>query len=126
MWHFATSMVDPVPLRRPPRWELLRSDEAERIIREWSKDTGRVIITSHAFERVEERSELELVDTPTIYRILQTGQVFGEPTKNERGHWQAIMAARMPGGREACAVTVIVRDDQTLIVRTVMWKDFGS
>jgi hypothetical protein len=119
-------MVDPIPIRRPPRWESLRSDEAENIIREWSKDTDRVIITDHAFERIEQRSSPELVDTPTIYRILQTGQVFGEPTKNEKGHWQAIMAARMPGGREACAVTVIVREDHTLIVRTVMWKDFGS
>jgi hypothetical protein len=119
-------MVDPTPLRRPPRWDNLRADEAERIIREWALDTSRVIITDHAFDRIEERSEIELVDTPTIYRILQTGQVFGEPAKNERGHWQAIMAARMPGGREACAVTVIVREDRRLIVRTVMWKDFGS
>ena len=85
----------------------------------------RVIITEHAFERSEERSEIEVVDTPTIYRILQTGQVFGEPIKNERGHWQATMAGRMPGGREACVVTVIVREDHKLIVRTVMWKDFG-
>lgn len=119
-------MADPIPLKRPPRWSDLRSDEAEKIIQEWSKDTDRVIITDHAFDRSEDRSEIEIVDTPTIYRILQTGQVFGEPTKNERGHWQAIMAARMPGGRDACAVTVIVREDRTLIVRTVMWKDFGS
>lgn len=118
-------MVEPTPLIRPPRWTDLRSDEAERIIREWSRDTDRVIITEHAFERIDERSAVEIVDTPTIYRILQTGQVFGDPTKNEKGHWQAIMAARMPGGREACAVTVIVREDHTLIVRTVMWKDFG-
>jgi hypothetical protein len=113
-------------MRRPIRWESLRTDEAERTIREWAMDTDRIIITDHAFDQSDERSELERVDTPTIYRILQTGQVFGEPTKNEKGHWQAIMAARMPGGRDACAVTVIVREDRKLIVRTVMWKDFGS
>jgi hypothetical protein len=118
-------MVEPTPFIRPPRWTDLRADEAEKIIREWSSDTARVIITEHAFERIDERSAAEIIDAPTIYRILQTGQVFGEPTKNERGHWQATMAARMPGGREACAVTVIVREDHTLIVRTVMWKDFG-
>ena len=119
-------MADPIPIRRPPRWEGLRSGEAEGIIREWAMDTSRVVITLHAFERSEERSEVEPVDTPTIYRILQTGQIFGEPTKNQHGHWQATMAARMPGGRYACAVTVIVREDRKLIVRTVMWKDFGS
>ena len=119
-------MVDPIPIKRPPRWEKLRSDEAEKLIREWSQDTDRVVITDHAFERSDERSAIEIVDTPTIYRILQTGQVFGDPTKNEKGHWQATMMARMPGGREACAITVIVREDRTLIVRTVMWKDLGS
>jgi hypothetical protein len=118
--------TEPIPLRRPIRWERLPSDQAEKIIREWAQDTDRIIITDHAFERSEDRSELDRVDTPTIYRIMQTGQVFGEPTKNEKGHWQVIMAARMPGGREACAVTVIVREDHTLIVLTVMWKDFGS
>jgi len=113
-------------MRRPPRWDSLRSDEAERIIREWARDTDRIVVRDHAFERSAERSEVEPVDTPTIYRILQTGQIFGEPAKNQRGHWQATMAARMPGGRYTCAVTVIVREDRKLIVRTVMWKDFGS
>ena len=36
------------------------------------------------------------------------------------------MMSRMPGGRDICAVTVIVRDDRRLIVRTVMWKDFEA
>lgn len=119
-------MADPIPIRRPVRWEKLRSDEAEKLIREWSIETDRVTITLHAFDRSEERSTLDLIDTQTIYRILQTGQVLGEPTKNEKGHWQATIVSRMPGGRDACAVTVIVRENRTLIVRTAMWKDLGS
>ena len=59
MWHFTTLVVEPTPLIRPPRWADLRSDEAEKIIREWSRDTNRVIITEHAFERIDERSTLE-------------------------------------------------------------------
>jgi len=74
----------PAPCR-PPR----RASHLTR--RTWRP---RVIITEHAFDRV-----------------------------NERGHWQATMARRMPGGRDACVVTVIVRGDHTLIVRTVMWRD---
>ena len=119
-------MTEPIPIKRPVRWENLRSDEAEKVIREWSAETNRVIITVHAFERLEERSDVEAIDTQTIYRILQTGQVLGAPVKNEKGHWQAIMVSRMPGGRDACAVTVIVRENRTLIVRTAMWKDLGS
>jgi hypothetical protein len=75
---------------------------------------------------MDERTVVEPIDTPTIIRILQTGQVFGDPMRNEKGHWQATMVARMPGGRDACAVTVIVRDNRTLIVRTAMWKDLGT
>ena len=81
MWHFATFIAEPTPIRRPPRWDNLRSDEAERIIREWAQDTSRVVITRHAFERSEERSEIEPVDTPTIYRILQTGQISASPPR---------------------------------------------
>jgi hypothetical protein len=116
-----TSRVTRIPSRRPIRWTALRADEAQRVIRDWAQDTGRVIITDHAFDRLDERGPE--IDTPTVYRILRTGQVFEQPIRNERGHWQAIMIARMPGGREAGTVTVILREDAVLIVRTVMWMD---
>lgn len=116
-------MTPPIPFIRPIRWESLRSDEAEKVIREWSQDTARVKFTDHAFERLDERSEVEIIDTTTVYRILQSGTCLGDPVRNERGHWQAIMVGRMPGGRDACAVTVIVRADRTLVVRTTMWRD---
>jgi hypothetical protein len=119
-------MSEPIPIRRPIRWTALRADEAEKVIREWSRDEARIIFTDHTFDRLDERSEIEVIDTPTVIRILQTGQVFGDAVRNEHGHWQATMMARMPGGRHACAVTVIVRENQTLIVRTAMWKDLGS
>jgi len=115
-------MSEPIPIRRPIRWTELRTDEAEQIIREWAKDTGRIIITDHAFERIDERLG-EPLDTEMVYRVLQLGRVLGDPVVNERGHWQATMAKRMPGGRDACVVTIIIRDDRTLIVRTVMWRD---
>jgi hypothetical protein len=117
-------MAEPIPFRRPVRWTNLRSDEAEAIIREWARDTARIILTDHAFERVDERDANQL-DVLTVYRALQSGAVFGDPVMNEHGHWQATMAKRMPGGRDACVVTVIVRDDRTLIVRTVMWRDLS-
>ncbi len=119
-------MDEPIPFKRPIRWTAPRADEAETLIREWAKDTARVLITTHALDRIDERMEGPVIDTPTVYRILQRGRVSGHPVRNERGHWQATMMSRMPGGRDICAVTVIVRDDRRLIVRTVMWKDFEA
>lgn len=75
-------MTDPLPFRRPIRWASLRADEAERVIREWSRDTGRVLITAHALDRVGERA----IGTPEVYRILQTGRCLADPARNERGH----------------------------------------
>jgi len=115
--------VDPVPFQRPIRWSDLRSDEAERVIRTWAQDTSRILISDHAFDRLGERFDEEPLDTPTVYRILKVGRVLGDPIRNERGHWQTTMVLRMPGGRDAGAVTVILREDRKLIVRTVMWKD---
>lgn len=115
-------MADPIPFRRPVRWDALRSDEAQKTINEWSADTSRVVITDHAFDRIDER-DADVLDTITVYRVLQTGTVLDDPVRNEKGHWQATVAKRMPGGRDVCVVTVIVRDDRTLIVRTVMWRD---
>lgn len=117
-------MAEPIPFRRPIRWTSLRSDEAEATIRDWAQDTARVVITDHAFDRVDER-DADSLDVMVVYRALQTGVVLGDPVMNEFGHWQATMAKRMPGGRDACVVTVIVRDDRTLIVRTVMWRDLS-
>lgn len=118
-------MADAIPFRRPIHWDNLRSDEAEKVIREWSLETARVRFTEHTFDRFDDRSEIEIIDTQTVYRILQSGTCLGDPIRNERGHWQAIMVSRMPGGRDACAVTVIMRADRTLIVRTAMWRDLG-
>jgi hypothetical protein len=53
---FCNIVADPIPLRRPLRWDRLRTDEAERVIREWAQDAARVAFTRHAFERVAERN----------------------------------------------------------------------
>ena len=66
-------------------------------LREWAEDTSRVIITEHAFDRVDERGT-DSLDTMTVYRVLQTGTVFGNPVVNERGHWQATMPSGCQAG----------------------------
>ncbi len=112
-------MVDPTPFRRPVNWQQLRASDAERIIRERAKNTNNVTIIGHPEERSVERDILP----PDIYRILQEGFVFAEPVKNEHGDWEAVIQKRMKGTRDAGAATIIVRDDNSLIVKTVMWMD---
>ena len=114
-------MVDPVPFRRPIHWERLRTDEAERLVRERVSDTGNVIFGEHAFDRIEERS-ITQVD---VYDILQTGMVEGSPQKNEQGDWEVVVVKRMPGSREAGAVTIVYRDETLLFVKTVEWMDWN-
>jgi hypothetical protein len=57
-----------------------------------------------------------------ILAILRAGGVYGPPIKNEKGDWQAEVERRMPGGRDAVAITVVPHG-KMLIVRTVMWRD---
>ena len=112
-------MVEPTPFRRPINWAKLRTDEAERLIRERAEDTARVIIGVHAFERVEERSFTQ----QDIYKILRTGSVEAPPQKNIEGEWEVVVVKRMPGTREAGAITIIYRNEDTLFVKTVEWMD---
>ncbi len=120
MYQYDTSMVDPTPIRRPIRWERLRTDEAETLIRERARVTANVIIGDHAFDRVEERS-ITQVD---VYEILRTGMVDEAPQKNLDGDWEVTVVKRMPGTRRAGVVTIIFRESNKLFVKTVEWMDW--
>lgn len=120
MYHIDTGRADPIPFHRPIRWDRLRSDEAQRVIRKWAADTGNVIIGVHAFDRIDERSILQT----DVYRILRTGHVEGNPTRNEKGEWEVVVVQRMQGTREAGVVTIILRAQAKLFVKTVMWMDY--
>lgn len=112
-------MVAPTPFRRPINWAKLRTDEAERIIRERAAVTARVVIGVHAFDRVEERS----ITQQDVYRILRTGFVEGFPQRNIEGEWEVVVVKRLPGTREAGAVTIVYRSEDVLFVKTVEWMD---
>jgi hypothetical protein len=113
-------MADPPPFRRPTRWHALRADEAERVVREWAQDTARVFFSGHAFDRIEDRS----ITQDDAYWILRTGFVEEAPVRGRKaGEWKVIVARRMPGGRRAGLVTLIVQRDRILDVITVEWMD---
>ena len=104
-------MAEPIQLR-------MSAAAFQRFIRERAIVSDGVIFTDHAQVRMEERS----FTIDDVLTILRRGGVYLPPFKNERGDWQADVERRMPGGREAVAITVIQRG-QLLTVRTVMWRD---
>lgn len=114
-------MGDVTHFPRPIRWDRLRSDEAERIVRQRSQEgaTGQVIFTDHTWDRVSERE----ITQRDVYRILRTGHCHKAPIKNEKGDWQATMVKKIAGNRDAGVVTVILEDKELLIIRTVQWMD---
>ncbi|WP_158925465.1 DUF4258 domain-containing protein [Acidisphaera sp. S103] len=117
-------MADPTPFVRPIRWDRLRTDEAERIIRKRVQDTGNVIISEHAFERIDERFSGPAFTTVDVYHILETGRIREAPIREATGEWKVIVVRRLPGTREAGVVTLIARTDDTLFVKTVEWMDW--
>ncbi|WP_350187680.1 DUF4258 domain-containing protein [Thalassobaculum sp.] len=114
-------MGNVTPFRRPINWANLRTDEAEAVIRGRVKPetTGNVIFVPHAWERVSERE----ITREDVFEILRTGRCHDQPARNERGHWQVIVAKRLAGQRLAGAVTVVYENEDKLVIRTVEWID---
>lgn len=115
----------PIVHLRPPKWDDLRADEAEREIKRRLKVSS-PIVTDHANERMSEREEMGCLNSVDMFRILETGSVMSKPEKVRNG-WKVVLQKRMPGSRDAGVVTVIVpppSDD--LIVVTVEWMDWKS
>jgi hypothetical protein len=111
-------MVDLPPVRRPINWEQLRADEAERLIKDRALDTSKIIIVGHPEDRAKEREIL----TVDIYRILREGMVLDAPTRIDGG-WEAVIRRRIRGTRDAGAATILLKEEDVVIVKTVMWID---
>jgi len=111
-----------VPIIRPINWKSLRADEAERLVRTRAQNKDNIIDTYHGSEREEERSELVSLD---MYDILETGYVTEQPERSDKDpdDWVVQVEKRMPGGREAAVITVIVNDTDDLVVVTIQWND---
>lgn len=112
-------MADVTPLPRRINWDHLRADEAERVIREWSKDGAKVIFGTHAFERMAERG----IVRADAMRILRTGYA-GQPERDvATGDWKLVMSLPLEGAREAGVVVAVLRQRENLYVVTVEWVD---
>lgn len=103
------------------KWQQkLNTKEAEKKIHEISNNSGNVIITTHALERMEERGFV----SQDLFGILREGYVDSEPVyDSEKGNWKYKITKRIDTVREAGVVTAIV-DNFKLIIITIEWEVF--
>lgn len=109
-------------IRRFPRshrsLQHLDNAEATRIVRLRAKESANVIFTFHAEDRMDERGISRL----DIERVLLEG-TGSSLVRNEKDEWQITMKKKTKGSREIGAVTVILSNEDKIIVKTVMWID---
>ena len=87
-------------------------------IREAAKVSGNVILGSHAKDRMLERD----ITKRDVYRVLQQGDIEGNPQETERGEWKCKLTLQLRGRRVAGVVTVIMTN-RKLFIKTVEWED---
>lgn len=113
-------MAKVIPIKDAINWQRLRTDDAEKIIRLRARNTENVIVIGHPEDRLVERGFL----MSDIYRILRTGHISKPPFLNDRGDWEVLVTRIMKGTRrEAGVATIILTNDDKLIVKTIRWED---
>ena len=84
-------MGDLIPFKRPIRWDNLRCDEAESIIRERVRNTDNVIVSRHALKRSRQRfGGIDFI-TGDLFAILETGSIPHLPVREDETSWKVIV-----------------------------------
>ena len=102
------------PSPERPRPELLL-----RRVSNLAADSANVILSNHAMVRMTERDILDI----EVFKILRSGILVGEPEQTSRGEWKLKLVMKLRGNRDAGVVTIILRGDRKLLVKTVEWED---
>ena len=100
---------------RPINWASLKTDDAERVIREYAQDDKNVLFRTHSRTRQQER---DITRTDCLC-ILRDGYVEPMPKLNKQGEWEVKVTKRLRGQRYATVVTIILGNGK-LFVKTVM------
>ena len=66
-------------------------------------------------------TERDILDIE-VFKILRSGTLAGEPEQTPRGEWKLKLVKRLRGNRDAGVVTIILRGDRQLLVKTVEWR----
>ena len=84
-----------------------------------ANDTGNIVFTNHAMDRMEERD----ISTTMVLRVLRSGEVKGDIERGKReGDWKLKIVARILGNRDVGVVTAVLKAGQLIIV-TTEWED---
>ena len=114
----------PTPAKSSVSTLPISSGALMRMIRERAQNKSNVNISDHAFDRVRERSGVVEITVEDVYRVLQLGEIEGNPVEGKNaGEWKAVVAFRPKGGRTIGVATVVLTGGNELFVTTVMWRD---
>jgi hypothetical protein len=97
----------------------LSAADAQERIRGIAWNSGDVIFTAHAEQRMEERG----ISMPDVLEVLRGGYIDEVPIREFDGEWKCKITMRYQTGRTIGVVTVIVDDRNELIIVTVEWED---
>jgi hypothetical protein len=101
---------------RPPG---LSTESAQKRVRQIAWESGDVIFTHHAEERMKDRG----ISVPEVLEILRGGYIDDPPRLEVEGEWKCKVTANLRG-RTAGVVTVILDEEGQLIIVTVEWEDY--
>lgn len=108
------NVVVTMPMRPGKLMEIVRKLNGER----------RVLFSTHAFERQDERSGVVEITEADVYRVLECGCIEGAPRQgNGENEWKATIVFRPKGSRAIGVATVTIDNFERLLVTTVMWRD---
>jgi Domain of unknown function (DUF4258) len=106
-------------LHHMPKRIRLSIESAQQRVRQIAWESGDVIFTGHAEQRMEERG----ISIPEVLELLRGGYIDDPPRLEVEGEWKCKVAAKLRG-RTAGVVTVILDEAGQLIIVTVEWEDY--
>ena len=95
-----------------------------REIRRIAEDKNNIRFSTHAFDRIGERSGIVEITQEDVYKVLRFGDLDGDPRPGKsEGETVATVVYRPKGSRAIGVASVVKSSEDKLFVLTVMWRD---
>ena len=110
--------------RQPPRPKVIPFAESARecmaLVRKLAQKTENVMLSRHAKERMELRGFTNM----EVIQALRIGDCHDNPVPGDNpGEVKVKVVRQVPGGRTMGVITLIVKNETRLLVKTVEWED---
>lgn len=111
-------MEEPKPTSNVVRYRLTR-EVALRRVRDIAQNSENLRWSGHIRQRMMERG----IDTDAVLRVLRQGYIDSDPIEGSGANeWKIKLTRRMPNGRVAGVVTILIQDNFLRLV-TAEWED---